>query len=76
MLVNVLLIGFGEDGERGSTEAGTVSPYDEAMDALSSLITQKTRADKTNSGHRFELLFDYVKVDIRFGICNYCNQHS
>ncbi|KAL4556897.1 hypothetical protein LXL04_035063 [Taraxacum kok-saghyz] len=51
-----------QDGERGSTEAGTVSPYDEAMDALSSLITQKTRADKTNSGHRFELLFDYVKI--------------
>ncbi|KAI3508535.1 hypothetical protein L1887_23543 [Cichorium endivia] len=51
-----------QDGECGSNEASSVSPYDEAMDALSSLITQKTRADKTNSGHRFELLFDYVKI--------------
>lgn len=38
------------------------SSYDEAMDALSSLITQKSRADQTNAGLRFELMFDYVKV--------------
>ncbi|XP_071712027.1 folylpolyglutamate synthase-like [Rutidosis leptorrhynchoides] len=36
--------------------------YDDAMDALSSLITQKTRANMSNSGLRFELLFDYVKI--------------
>lgn len=64
MLVKVLLFGVGEDGECGSNEASSVSAYDEAMDALSSLITQKSRADTSNSGHRFELLFDYVKVDI------------
>ncbi|KAM0034470.1 putative tetrahydrofolate synthase [Helianthus debilis subsp. tardiflorus] len=40
----------------------SVSPYDEAMDALSSLITQKSRADQTNAGLRFELMFDYVKI--------------
>ncbi|PON65665.1 Folylpolyglutamate synthetase [Trema orientale] len=32
------------------------------MDALSSLITKRTRADKTNNGDRFELLFDYIKM--------------
>ncbi|CAI9302723.1 unnamed protein product [Lactuca saligna] len=51
-----------QDGECGSNEASSVSAYDEAMDALSSLITQKSRADTSNSGHRFELLFDYVKI--------------
>ncbi|KAI3757902.1 hypothetical protein L6452_05446 [Arctium lappa] len=32
------------------------------MDALSSLISQKSRADPSNSGLKFELLFDYVKI--------------
>ncbi|GER26254.1 folylpolyglutamate synthase [Striga asiatica] len=36
--------------------------YDEAMDALSSLITKRSRADKKNKGDRFDLLFDYVKI--------------
>ncbi|XP_073288375.1 folylpolyglutamate synthase [Primulina huaijiensis] len=40
----------------------TVSPYDEAMEALSSLITKRSRADKSNMGDRFDLLFDYVKM--------------
>ncbi|KAL7147748.1 hypothetical protein ABFS83_06G127700 [Erythranthe nasuta] len=40
----------------------TVSPYDEAMEALSSLITKRSRADKSNKGDRFDLLFDYVKI--------------
>ncbi|KAL8232031.1 hypothetical protein R6Q57_001809 [Mikania cordata] len=51
-----------QDGECGSTEPSSVSRYDEAMDALSSLITQKSRADQTNAGLRFELMFDYVKI--------------
>lgn len=41
-----------------------MSPYDEAMDALSSLITKRTRADKSNSGDRYDLMFDYLKVNI------------
>ncbi|CAA0809399.1 Folylpolyglutamate synthase [Striga hermonthica] len=39
-----------------------VSKYDEAMDALSSLITKRSRADKKNKGDRFDLLFDYLKI--------------
>ncbi|KAI8564088.1 hypothetical protein RHMOL_Rhmol03G0155300 [Rhododendron molle] len=40
----------------------TASSYDEAMDALSSLITKRSRADKSNKGDRFDFLFDYVKM--------------
>ncbi|KAM7270941.1 hypothetical protein ACFE04_030155 [Oxalis oulophora] len=36
------------------------SSYEEALDALSSLITKRTRCDKT--GDRFDLLFDYTKI--------------
>lgn len=46
----------------GGMSKTTVSPYDEAMEALSSLITKRSRADKSNKGDRFDLLFDYVKV--------------
>lgn len=48
--------------DSGSTERSSVSSYDDAMDALSSLITQKYRADASNNGNRFELMFDYVKI--------------
>ncbi|KAI3783440.1 hypothetical protein L1987_42522 [Smallanthus sonchifolius] len=52
-----------QDDECRSSEASSlISPYDEAMDALSSLITQKSRADQTNAGLRFDLMFDYVKI--------------
>lgn len=53
-----------QDDVCGSNQqpASSVSSYDEAMEALSSLITQKTRADVSNSGIRFELMFDYVKI--------------
>ncbi|XP_024976447.1 folylpolyglutamate synthase isoform X2 [Cynara cardunculus var. scolymus] len=51
-----------KDGERGSNEPSSVPAYDEAMDALSSLISQKSRADLRNSGLNFELLFEYVKI--------------
>ncbi|GFP86348.1 folylpolyglutamate synthase [Phtheirospermum japonicum] len=46
----------------GSENPVVVSKYDEAMDALSSLITKRSRADKKNKGDRFDLLFDYVKI--------------
>lgn len=38
------------------------SSYEEAMDALSSLITKRSRADKSNKGDRFDILFDYIKI--------------
>lgn len=41
-----------------------MTPYEEALDALSSLITKRSRADKSNKGDRFDLLFDYIKVKI------------
>ncbi|KAL6503728.1 hypothetical protein OROGR_025651 [Orobanche gracilis] len=44
------------------SENSVVSKYDEAIDALSSLITKRTRADTKNWGDRFHLLFDYVKI--------------
>ncbi|KAL8171558.1 hypothetical protein V2J09_023362 [Rumex salicifolius] len=40
----------------------SASPYEEAMTALSSLITKRSRADKSNKGDRFDLLFDYLKI--------------
>ncbi|KAL2558062.1 Folylpolyglutamate synthase [Forsythia ovata] len=43
-------------------ESPKVSQYDEAMEALSSLITKRIRADKSNTGDRFDLLFDYIKI--------------
>ncbi|XP_057523739.1 folylpolyglutamate synthase-like isoform X1 [Amaranthus tricolor] len=39
-----------------------MSSYEEAMNALSSLITTRSRADKSNSGDRFDLLFNYIKI--------------
>ncbi|XP_051121292.1 folylpolyglutamate synthase-like isoform X2 [Andrographis paniculata] len=35
---------------------------DEAMELLSSLITKRIRADNSNQGDRFDLLFDYLKM--------------
>lgn len=43
-------------------EGKTVTAYEEALDALSSLITKRSRADKSNNGDRFELLSDYLKI--------------
>lgn len=45
------------------------SPYDDAMDALSSLITKRSRADKSNNGDRFDILFDYIKVLFPHFVC-------
>lgn len=38
--------------------------YEVALAALSSLITKRSRADKSNKGDRFELVFDYLKVSL------------
>ncbi|KAJ4958927.1 hypothetical protein NE237_026038 [Protea cynaroides] len=49
--------------ENGSSERQhTVTPYEQALDALSSLITKKTRADKSNKGDRFDFMIDYLKM--------------
>ncbi|KAL9262822.1 Folylpolyglutamate synthase-like protein [Drosera capensis] len=53
-------LGNTPDSDNGVLKAS--SPYDEAMDALSSLITKRTRADKNNKGDQFDLLFDYLKI--------------
>ncbi|GLT69052.1 hypothetical protein SLA2020_412340 [Shorea laevis] len=50
-----------EEGGDGSQKP-SVTPYEEALDALSSLITKRSRADKSNKGDCFDLLFDYVKI--------------
>ncbi|XP_050210116.1 folylpolyglutamate synthase isoform X2 [Mercurialis annua] len=49
------------ENDDGSPELNLTS-YDEAMDALSSLITKRSRADKSNKGDGFEILFDYIKM--------------
>ncbi|KAK9123860.1 hypothetical protein Sjap_013462 [Stephania japonica] len=38
------------------------SPYQEALDTLSALITKRQRADKSNNGDCFELMLDYMKI--------------
>lgn len=48
----------GDDGSPKPTE----SRYDEAMEALSSLITKRTRADSGNMGDQFDFLFRYLKM--------------
>lgn len=53
---------IGEAGEGKDEVNPTLSPYEEAMEALSSLITKRSRADKSNKGDKYELLFDYIKV--------------
>lgn len=48
-------------GDNRSSKA-TMSPYEEAMDALSSLITARIRADRSNKGDQFDVMFDYLKI--------------
>ncbi|XP_068643910.1 folylpolyglutamate synthase [Aristolochia californica] len=51
------------DGDDGSPRQQlSQSAYEEALDALSSLIIRRTRADGSNKGDRFDLLFDYLKI--------------
>ncbi|XP_010658519.1 folylpolyglutamate synthase isoform X1 [Vitis vinifera] len=49
------------DGDDGLLES-TVSPYQEVLDALSSLITKRSRGDKSNKRVLFDVLFDYLKM--------------
>ncbi|TQD76651.1 hypothetical protein C1H46_037841 [Malus baccata] len=51
-----------ESGGDGSSSPPPATPYEKALDALSSLITKRSRADKSNKGDRFDLLFDYLKI--------------
>ena len=53
---------FFAEGGKGSPKSSSLSPYEEAMEALSSLITRRTRADDSNVGDQFSLLYDYLKV--------------
>lgn len=46
--------------EGNDTLNDSQTPYEEALDALSSLIVNRRRCDK--SGDRFELMFEYVKM--------------
>ncbi|PKA51981.1 Folylpolyglutamate synthase [Apostasia shenzhenica] len=48
------------EGDAGSEASAAV--YEEALSCLSSLITRRTRADGTNRGDQFDLLFDYLKI--------------
>lgn len=50
--------------EGGDTvpKTSSLTPYEEAMEALSSLITRRTRADSTNMGDQFNVMFEYLKV--------------
>ncbi|CAI0412145.1 unnamed protein product, partial [Linum tenue] len=47
-------------GEKESPAAPT--SYDEAMEALSSLITKRSRGNNSNKGNQFDLLFHYLKI--------------
>lgn len=46
--------------EEGESELST--RYKDALDALSSLITKRSRFVNSNQSHRFHLLFHYLKV--------------
>ncbi|XP_057441902.1 folylpolyglutamate synthase [Lotus japonicus] len=50
--------------EGGDTvpKTSSLTPYEEAMEALSSLITRRTRADSTNMGDQFNVMFEYLKM--------------
>ncbi|XP_058099415.1 folylpolyglutamate synthase isoform X2 [Magnolia sinica] len=50
-------------GEMGpSDQQSSVSPYEEALNALSSLILGRTRADASNKGVRLDIMVDYLKM--------------
>ncbi|OIW14193.1 hypothetical protein TanjilG_21333 [Lupinus angustifolius] len=51
-----------QEGDNGSSKSSPVTPYEEALDALSSLITRRTRVGDVNMGDRFNVLFEYVKM--------------
>ncbi|XVF75267.1 hypothetical protein PTKIN_Ptkin13bG0173900 [Pterospermum kingtungense] len=47
---------------QGVSTESAAARYESALDALSSLITKRSRADKSNKGDRYDLLFDYLKI--------------
>ncbi|XP_020703144.1 folylpolyglutamate synthase isoform X2 [Dendrobium catenatum] len=47
-------------GEAGFPVPSTA--YEEALNCLSSLITRRTRADGSNKGDNFDLMFEYLKI--------------
>ncbi|KAG1371750.1 putative Folylpolyglutamate synthase [Cocos nucifera] len=50
-------------GGVGSPERdSSPTAYEESLNCLSSLITRRTRADGTNKGDNFDLMFDYLKM--------------
>ncbi|KAK2387931.1 Folylpolyglutamate synthase [Trifolium repens] len=48
-----------QEGDNGSSKA---SPYEEALEALSSLITKRTRVGDVNMEERFNVLFKYLNM--------------
>jgi hypothetical protein len=52
------------EGGNGSPKSSSLSSYEEALEALSSLIIRRTRADGSNFGDQFDVLFVYLKVKI------------
>ncbi|KAK7321540.1 hypothetical protein VNO77_32290 [Canavalia gladiata] len=60
-----------QEGGDGYPKPSSLSPYEEALEAMSSLITRRTRADGTNMGDHFDLLFEYLKMlDLEEPIAN------
>ncbi|KAJ1400975.1 Mur-like, catalytic domain superfamily [Sesbania bispinosa] len=51
-----------QEGDDGSPKSSSLTPYEEALEALSSLITRRTRADSSNMGDQFDVLFEYLKM--------------
>ncbi|CAI8586218.1 unnamed protein product [Vicia faba] len=51
-----------QDGGNGSPKSSSLTSYEEALEALSSLIIRRTRADGTNFGDQFDVLFEYIKM--------------
>ncbi|XP_010937530.1 folylpolyglutamate synthase isoform X4 [Elaeis guineensis] len=56
-------LGMAAGGGVGSPERdSSPTAYEESLNCLSSLITRRTRADGTNKGDNFDLMFDYLKM--------------
>ncbi|XP_028214582.1 folylpolyglutamate synthase-like isoform X2 [Glycine soja] len=57
--------------DNGSSKSSSVTPYEEALDALSSLITKRTRVGDVNMEERFNVLYKYLKMlDLEEAISN------
>ncbi|XP_057428769.1 folylpolyglutamate synthase-like isoform X3 [Lotus japonicus] len=50
------------EGDNGSPKTSSMTSYEEALDALSSLITKRTRVGDVNLEERFNVLFEYIKM--------------